>query len=84
MFRQVRNILLKAAMVATEKWTSIIVPRFLEPYDQTWSDQQGSGLIAGRAIHKMVAVPLSARVPCDAAGAPFLPQVANECDCFDM
>jgi hypothetical protein len=28
-FRQVRKILLKAAMVATDKWSSIIVPRFL-------------------------------------------------------
>jgi hypothetical protein len=28
-FRHVRKILLKAAMVATDKWPSIIVPRFL-------------------------------------------------------
>ena len=28
-FRQVRKILLKAAMVATDKWGSIILPRFL-------------------------------------------------------
>jgi hypothetical protein len=30
-FRQVRKILLKAAMVATDKWGSIILPRFLPP-----------------------------------------------------
>ena len=46
-FRQVRTILLKAAMVATEKLPAIIIPRSCPKYDLTRHDEQAPGLSAG-------------------------------------
>jgi hypothetical protein len=69
--RQVRKILLKAAMVATDKWPSIIVPRLCRKYDLTWIEQQDSGLFAGFDVHRMVAVPLPEPVQCDRDGGLF-------------
>jgi hypothetical protein len=52
MFRQVRTILFKASMVATDKWPSIIIPHPCRKCGLTRRDQQASGLSAGCAVHR--------------------------------
>jgi hypothetical protein len=47
MFRQVRRILFKVSMVATDKWPAISFPHSRRKYDLTRTDQQGLGTSAG-------------------------------------
>jgi hypothetical protein len=61
MFRQVRTILFKASMVATDKWPSIIIPHLYREYGLTRRDQQASGRSAGCAVHRILAAPVCAR-----------------------
>ena len=76
-FRHVRKILLKAAMVATEKCLPSSFPDFCRKYDPIWSDQQDLGLTAGRAFTRWL------YVTCGIAVLRSL-QVANEHHQFDM
>jgi hypothetical protein len=55
-------ILFKASMVATDR-PAIIIPHPCRKYGLTHPDQQASGLSAGCAVHRILAVPVSARRP---------------------
>src|SRR5215468_10353317 len=65
-FRYVRKILLKAAMVATEKLLAISVPRSCPKYDLTGPVGQAAVLSYGCAVHRIRVRPrcgILARMP---------------------
>jgi hypothetical protein len=67
--RQVRTILFKASMVATDKWPSIIIPHPSRKNALTRREQQASRLSAGHAVHRILAAPVSGRRSRSAATA---------------